>query len=385
MKRLKFRQKVYWKILRPLVIVFLYFKFGYTFKVAKNLPQNFIVLSNHNTDFDPLFLGVSFKDSMRFVASEHISRWKHAFKFVNHIFSPIMRPKGTNAASTVKEMLRALRGGENVCMFAEGARSWNGVTAPILPATGKLVKSSKCALVTYKIIGGYFVSPMWSKGGTRKGKIHGEVVNIYSAEQIASMSVSQINEIINHDLYEDAYDTQAKIESKYKGKQLAVKLESMLFKCPVCGAIDALSSHKNIVSCCECIATFTYDEYGYVKGINYQNTKELFSWLKLEAEKDAKSNTAYSCENACMISVSNHIETHVNNGELSLSREFLKCGDTIIDISEIDDFAMHGRQALVFSTKDNYYEIIVPEEYSALKFYMLFQAYKYGSVCKFNF
>ena len=367
------------------MIVFLYFKFGYTFKVAKNLPQNFIVLSNHNTDFDPLFLGVSFKDSMRFVASEHISRWKHAFKFVNHIFSPIMRPKGTNAASTVKEMLRALRGGENVCMFAEGARSWNGVTAPILPANGKLVKSSKCALVTYKIIGGYFVSPMWSKGGTRKGKIHGEVVNIYSAEQIASMSVSQINEIINHDLYEDAYDTQTKIESKYKGKQLAVKLESMLFKCPVCGAIDALSSHKNIVSCRECNATFTYDEYGYVKGINYRNTKELFSWLKFEAEKDAKSNTAYTCENACMISVSNHSETHVDNGDLSLSRELLKCGDTIIDISEIDDFAMHGRQALVFSTKDNYYEVIVSEEYSALKFYMLFQAYKYGSVCKFNF
>ncbi|MBQ7966264.1 MAG: 1-acyl-sn-glycerol-3-phosphate acyltransferase, partial [Ruminococcus sp.] len=119
-------QKIYWKILRPLVIVFLYLKFGYTFKTAKDLPENFIVLSNHNTDFDPLFLGVSFKDSIRFVASEHISRWKFAFKFVDHIFSPIMRPKGTNAASTVKEMLRTLRGGDNVCMFAEGARSWNG-------------------------------------------------------------------------------------------------------------------------------------------------------------------------------------------------------------------------------------------------------------------
>ena len=231
---MKKRQKIYWKILRPMVIIFLYLKFRYTFKTAKNLPEKFILLSNHNTDFDPLFVGVSFKSGMRYVASEHISRWKHAFSFVNHIFSPIMRPKGTNAASTVKEMLRALRSGDNICMFAEGARSWNGITAPVLQSTGKLVKSSKVALVTYKITGGYFTSPLWSEKGTRRGKIHGEVVNIYSADEISNMTVSQINEIIRNDLHEDAYERQINEKVKYNGRNLAVRLETMLFYCPKC-------------------------------------------------------------------------------------------------------------------------------------------------------
>ena len=190
------KRKICWKIIRPLVIIFLYIKFRYTFKIPKDLPDNCLILSNHNTDFDPLFVAVSFRKNLRFVASEHISRWKNAFKFINFLFNPIMRQKGTNAASTVKEILRTLRGGENVCMFAEGSRSWNGVTAPVLPSTGKLVKSSRCALVTYKLTGGYFVSPLWSEGGTRRGKIHGSVVNIYSADQIAQMSVDEINEII---------------------------------------------------------------------------------------------------------------------------------------------------------------------------------------------
>ncbi len=367
------------------MILFLYIKFGYTFTVAKNLPNNYIVLSNHNTDFDPLFVGVSFKDSIRFVASEHISRWKNAFKFINHIFAPIMRPKGTNAASTVKEMLRALRFGDNVCMFAEGARSWNGITAPILPSTGKVIKSSKCALVTYKITGGYFVSPMWSVGGTRRGKIHGSVVNIYTAQQIADMTVDEINEIINQDLYEDAYQTQALKNNKYKGKHLAEKMESLVYCCPKCMSIDSLTSSKNIVTCAKCATTFSFDEYGKVNGIDQKNIKELFVFLRDKVLSDAKENANYSSHYAKMITVKNHKETVVSSGELSISSEYLKCGDIKLALVDISDMAMHGRHALVLSTKDTYYEVLVADDTSALKFYMLYQAYKFGSIIKFSF
>ena len=382
---MKTHQKIYWKILRPLVIVFLYLKFGYTFKVAKNLPDNFIVLSNHNTDFDPLLLGVSFKDSIRFVASEHISRWKFAFKFVNHIFSPIMRPKGTKAASTVKEMLRTIRGGENICMFAEGARSWNGITAPILPSTGKVVKSSRCALVTYKISGGYFCSPLWSNKGTRRGKIHGEVVNIYSAEEVAAMSVDEINDIINKDLYEDAYGRQAIENNKYNGKHLAEKMESMVYCCPKCMTIDSLSSSKDTVTCKKCNNTFTYDKYGYISGVTQKNVKELFEFLRDKTLADAKNYTSYTSPSAKIISVENHIETVLSEGKLTLDTENLTCGDKAISIADIDDFAMHGRHALLLSTKDAYYEVLVDENTSALKFHMLFQAYKFGDIIRFNF
>lgn len=382
---MKKRQKIYWKILRPLVIVFLYLKFGYTFKVAKNLPDNFIVLSNHNTDFDPLFVGVSFKNSVRYVASEHISRWKYAFKFIDHIFSPIMRPKGTNAASTVKDILRTLRGGDNVCMFAEGARSWNGITAPVLPSTGKMVKSAKCALVTYKITGGYFISPLWSKGGTRKGRIHGEVVSIYSAEDLSAMSVDQINEVIKNDLHEDAYERQAVENNKYKGKHLAELMESLVYCCPSCRAIDSLYSSDDTVFCKECNDLFTYDEYGNISGIEQKSVKELFAFLRDKTIVDAENKVTYSSDYARIISVKNHIETVLTSGKLALSEESLICGNVVIALEDIMDVAMHGRHALVLSTKDTYYEILVEENTSALKFLMLYQAYKYGCINKFSF
>ena len=135
MRKIPLRHRIIWTIIRPLVAVFLYFKFRYRYQKAKNLPDHYIVLSNHNTDFDPLFVAVSFGRQMYFVGSEHISRWKVAYPLLKWAFQPILRYKGTSAASTVMEMLRALRSGANVCMFPEGARSWNGVTAPILPST----------------------------------------------------------------------------------------------------------------------------------------------------------------------------------------------------------------------------------------------------------
>ena len=119
------RHKILWFFIRIFVICFTFIKFGYRFKVPKNLPENYIVLSNHTTDFDPLFVATSFKKDMRYVASEHIARWKHAYKFIKFAFDPILINKGTTAASTVKEMLRTVRNGTNLCMFAEGSRTWN--------------------------------------------------------------------------------------------------------------------------------------------------------------------------------------------------------------------------------------------------------------------
>ena len=60
----------FYKLVRPIIVVFLWLKFGYTFTVARNLPENYIVLSNHTTDYDPLFLGASFPRQMYFVGSE---------------------------------------------------------------------------------------------------------------------------------------------------------------------------------------------------------------------------------------------------------------------------------------------------------------------------
>lgn len=367
----------YW-LLWPLVVLFLRIKFGYRAERPKNLPDTYLVLANHTTDWDPVLVAAGFRRMMYFVGSEHIARWPNAYKFLKFGFNPIMRYKGTTAFSTVTEMLRRLRAGRNVCLFAEGVRSWDGTNSPILPSTGKMVKKAKCGLVTYRIEGGYFVSPMWSTS-LRKGPLRGRVANVYTAEQIAAMTAEEINEAIIRDLHEDAYERQLANPVPYKGEGLAEKMENFLFVCPRCGKIDTMGSHGDTVECAACGHSFRYTEYGMLEGTDCTTMKELSRWQRGQVEQHATAGVSYTSPKAALYRLENHQTELLCEGPVAMSEAELVCGDVCIPLDKISDLAMHGKRTLVFST-DIYYEMVPAEGSNALKFMWLYQEYRNKAV-----
>ena len=369
------KHQIIWSILRPLVYPYLKIKFGYTYEKAKNLPETYFVLSNHTTDYDPIFVAMSFPKFMHFIASEHVARWNFLSTLINFAFAPIWRYKGSVAASTVIDVFKKVKDKKNVALFAEGARTWDGITGPILPSTGKMVKKARCGLVTYKIVGGYFASPRWSQSNTRKGYVQGAPVNVYTQEQLEAMTVDEINEAINRDLYEDAYARQLKEPKKYTGKDLAKYMENLLFICPKCGKIDTIQTHDNIVTCSACDLSFKYNEYGMLEESTFKTVKELADWQRLEVEKVATSDAIYTASSGRMITVKKHEETLVAEGPVTLSRTSLICGDTEIPLGEISDMSIHGRRGLVFTAQKQYYELIPSQEANALKFLWLYEEY----------
>ena len=369
------KHQMIWSILRRLVYPYVKFKFGYTYEKAKDLPETYIVLSNHTTDFDPIFVAMSFPKFMHYVASEHVARWKFLSTLINFAFAPIWRYKGSVAASTVIDVFKKVKEKKNVALFAEGARTWDGITCPILPSTGKMVKKAGCGLVTYKIVGGYFASPRWSQSNTRKGYVHGAPVSIYTKEQLAEMSIDEINEAINRDLYEDAYERQMQEPKKYIGKDLAKYMENLLFICPKCGKIDTIQTNNDTVTCTDCDLMFKYNEYGMLEGSDFKTVKELADWQKTQLGTSMTSDTVYTSSNGHMITVKNHQETLVSEGPITLTSKSLTCGDKEIALAEISDMSIHGRRGLVFTAQKQYYELVPSAEANALKFLWLYEEY----------
>jgi hypothetical protein len=327
------------------------------------------VLSNHTTDFDPVFVGVSFKKQMYYVASEHITRWGWIYNVLHFVFEPIIRYKATVAASTVMDILRKVRKGGNVCIFAEGVRTWDGVTGPVVPATAQLVKSCRCGLVTYRIEGGYFASPNWaSSGNTRRGHLYGAPVGIYTKEDLAKMSVEEIDEIIKHDLYEDAYARQKEEMHPYRGKKLAEGMESLVFLCPKCRAHGTLESKKNRVTCSACGNSFTYDKFGMLDGIDQKTVYELNQWQRGELAKDVENNVRYTAPDAALYTIEGHELKTVCEGDAHITNEAITIADVTIPLSAVSDMGIHGRRTLIFSTTDNYYELKVPKGKNIVKF-----------------
>ena len=110
------RYQVIWHVFWRLVRFWMQRKFCYDAEVCTEQGP-FLVLCNHNTDWDPLLLACAFPDYMSFVASEHIFRWGLAGKLIRLLMNPIARLKGTTAGDTAMTMLRRMRRGYVVQLF----------------------------------------------------------------------------------------------------------------------------------------------------------------------------------------------------------------------------------------------------------------------------
>ncbi len=349
----------------------------------------YVVLSNHNTDYDPLFLRQTFSEPMYFVAAENILRMGLASKLIVRYFDPIFRIKGKQEIRTTSEVLRRLRAGNNVCIFAEGNRSFNGVTGYIFPATAKLVKKSGAGLITYRLSGGYLSSPRWSRS-LRKGEMKGEIVGVYSPEELAKLSSDELHQIIVRDLYEDAYESQEIKPIAYKGEKLAEGLESTLFTCPCCKSIGTLHTHDDIIEC-SCGYRAKYDEYGYIVEADgsRKTIKALDRWqynLLREQVKEMAGGTEALLFQDANISLRKIGPDHELVSE-EMGTLYGYC-DRLVFANDnasysfgfdiLSGLSIFGNNKMVLNYKDGelkHYEMHGPFSYSALKYLYLYEIF----------
>jgi len=224
--------------------------------------KTYLVLTNHNTNWDFFLFGLVLKPHMYFVASEHIFRQGLTSFIIKTLADPIPRRKGSSSDDTVRMIKERLAKGQNVCMMAEGNRSFTGETGFISPNTAKLVKECGAGLITYRLHGGYFVNPRWSTE-LRRGPSSGEVVNEYTAEELGKLSVDEVYDIIRRDLYVDAYADQALKPRRYKCAHPAEHLETALYLCPECKSFSTLHSSGDRFFCSHCGMELKFNDYGF--------------------------------------------------------------------------------------------------------------------------
>lgn len=362
MKNHKFHKCV-WKVLRLVLRPFLILRFNYTYEKCE-VEGPCLVMGNHDTNWDPLFLGCAFPRQMYFVASEHIFRWGIVSWILKVLLAPISRLKGTTAGDTAMTIIRRLKKGCNVAMFANGSRSFNGISEDILPSTGKLARVGGATLITYRLDGGYFTEPRWNFSGLRRGKIEGRVVNVYTPEMLKKMSVSEINEAINRDLYVDAYAVQRQRMVPFKAKRRAESLESVLCVCPVCGKLGGMKSQGNHFSCSHCGYSLEYDEYGFFRGENvvFDSVTDWDKWqserLLEMADSTPEGEAIFSDEGFELFVIdSDHKSRSVGKGGIALYHHRFECCGKVFDPAGLGGFSLHGPVAVNFSADGSVYEL----------------------------
>lgn len=330
-----------------------------------------LIISNHVTNFDPILVAFSFPGRrFHFVASEHLFRMGFVTKLLTCLFEPVARRKGVSGGDTAMACVRKLRAGKTVCLFAEGETTWDGKTAEIFSATGRLAQMGKCRLITYRLEGAYFTAPRWGKG-IRRGKMHGRIVGTYSAEEVRAMGKEEIAAVIQRDIFEDADLRQREAPVAYGKRRLAENLETVLFQCPVCGAYESLSSRGNFLRC-SCGKQWEFTAVGRFQPAEPFET--VAQWDAWQRKQLAGETPDFRAENMILSRLGDdHSQEILGAGTLELREHILRWGSDHFPMEDISSMALITTKRLLFTVGSEYYELKAKKPCCLRKFYLCWQ------------
>ena len=334
-----------------------------------------LVAINHACAYDPILLGIAFRNKpLTFIASEHILRMKTWGPVLDRHFSLIPHQKGAKSSRTALVAMKRIKRGESIFLAAEGEQTWDGRSMPVMPYTGKLVKGSGATLVTYMLEGGYLSAPRWSME-TRKGKVYGHMVNVYSPDTLKEMTDEEVEAAIAKDLWFDTWEwqkTRPEGPVRFKCKVgFAEGLERDVFTCPECGAFGTLRSSGDNIGC-SCGFKVRMTDTGFFEPAVPVET--IVDWEKLDREaltarmKELRENGSaeetliFADDNVTLVSIGDdHAEEEAAHGKVALiykEKNFvLTIGEHEFKVPGISNMTMVLAARVVFSDESGYYEL----------------------------
>ena len=369
--RHKFYTFVFRGLLKPIFKLICNIK-AYKYKIPKD--ENVFIISNHQTDIDPIFVGFSMNKPLYYIATDSLFSSKLAAGFLNHCFAPIPKKKGLSDPFCIKTILRVAKEKGSICLFAEGNRTYAEFQYYIDPSLAKLIKALKMPLILYNISGGSGVYPRFGKK-KRRGKIEGKVVERIEVEDLLKMSDEQIIEKIKETI--KVYDSDSK--NLYKSKSRAEYLERMLFVCPCCHKMNTIYSKNEYVYCSNCDLKVEYLENLHLKSTNDScNFDRLVDWY--DFQKQYLKDISFDDNQEICVDEIKLYQSNVNKprkllfkGKMILNNKELVFENYLtIPLIDIIIASPIGGVKFNFSTNEKNYLVIGNERFNPLKYVLLF-------------
>lgn len=371
-------QEALYTLLRSIIVPFFSWRFHLSADREPKVDFPYVVVSNHVTELDFIFVAKVFKRPMGFIVGQGLLQNKLLATFLIKFLGCVPKQKGTSDARTALSMMQRIRQGRCLCLFAEGNTTFDGKTDPISPVTGGLLKALKAGLITCRIEGGYFSLPRWGKR-IRRGKTSCHVTGVYSPEQLQGMSNQDINDLIQHEISTDAYEEQVKSPVAFRGKNSASGMEHVLYLCPGCKQFNTLYGKRNEIYCCSCNLHAKYTEYGsFSDNLPFSGVNTWSDWQKNFLQQiiaQESEDQIFSDEEHTMLEQLDDGALHtVSVGRLWLSKNQIGLGQLVFHLSEIKGLEIFRKNILQIVTfTGKYYQTANKKGFNALKYRDAFQ------------
>ena len=288
----------------------------------QNLKGPAFIVCPHISNIDFILVAMALAPHRpNFVTSEH---------FMAH---PLIRWFLTKMAVIPKKMycadIRAMRSilqakdqGHLIVIFPEGRLSCFGHSVNLTDGTAELVKKLGINVYTVTGNGAYLTLPKWGRTGLRPGRIQVDSAKLLDAEDIANMSVAEIQEALElailHD--EDKVAREMMPDVKYKSKAPAEGLDGILYKCPDCGSEFEMESAGDTIRCRACGMQVLLDQSYVLYGGPFDSINEWFLWQMEQIDLDQP------LESACIVMAvgpDGNRDQNAGSGVIYMDREII--------------------------------------------------------------
>ncbi len=301
-KKKKYYNTAKYPIRQPRIMTFLLYivskialLFGPKYKIEKfnmeGLKPPYILLSNHHyfIDFE-LCAIATYPHRVNNVATVD---GYYRRPWLMELLGCICKRKFTTDLHLIKSIKKVLNRGDVLCMYPEARYTPIGTTAILPDSLGKLIKSCKVPVVVLLHHGNYLRTPFWNYRKVRQVPLYTTMTQILSADQIAQMSVDDINETIKVSMQYDEYKWQIDNNIKISEPFRAEGLHKVLYQCPNCKKEFDMDSEGNKLFCNSCGKVWNMDELGRLSATDgkteFVHIPDWFEWERLQVREEVRS------------------------------------------------------------------------------------------------
>lgn len=255
-----------------------------------------IVLCNHGSFIDFLYAEILLlKSRPNFV----VARLYFYHKLLGTLLKALgCFPKSMFALDleSTKNCLKVLKTGGMLAMMPEARLSTAGRFEDIQEGTYPFLKKAAVPVYTIKISGDYLANPKWGKGPRRGALVEAELEQLFTAEEISSLSVAEIKEAVENRLYYDDFRwLESKPQVRYRNKNLAEGLENILTLCPRCKAKHSILTKGKEIMCEHCGKLTTLnDRYAFTEDFLFSNPARWYDWQTQELARRIEEDPEFS-------------------------------------------------------------------------------------------
>ncbi len=268
-------------------------KFSYTEKgMDKVKGEPCLILMNHSS-----FIDLKIASAILYPRPYNIVCTSDGFvgkSLLMRLIGCIPTAKFVSDTQLIRDMQFALKEKKcSVLMYPEASYSFDGTATALPRRLGALLKRLDVPVVSIITSGAFSRDPLYNGLKLRKVKVSAEVCCLLTREQIAELSVEELDKVLDDAFSFDAFAWQKQNNIEITEPFRAEGLERILYKCAACKEEGAMEGKGTELVCHKCGKRYHLSILGELKALEgeseFTHIPDWYRWQRESVRKEIQN------------------------------------------------------------------------------------------------